>query len=188
MPNRHMTVDDAGEAAVLITESIQYADAQAKLATGDPDALAFPAILHRVWTADDVLGHRDKFPTSAVYEERGRMMAVTIAQHATVAGTRVFQPVIGGIRISEIAPDEHEAYLYMPLRMLVPEAIAQGIHEHYVLYDPRHQNLDASLKRFSTANGIRDVGQLREYRGPLRLDEITGRSRQIEGRDARNQR
>lgn len=185
MPVEHMTEKDAAESAELISMSIQYADSEAKRRTGNPDALAFPAALNRVWRAEDVLGHREKFPTSAIYREGGRAMAVVIAQHVVRDGVRVFNPVIGGTRISEIKPEEHEAYLYKPLELLVPEALALGITETVVIFDPGHKNLEDSLRTFSTANDqtIRDRGAVREYRTPLRLDEIRAKSAPLEGRD-----
>ena len=178
---RHLADADAAEAAVLITESIQYADAQAKINTGNPDALAFPNTVSRNWTAADVLGLKAFFPTSAAYFENGRMMSVTIAKIAD----GVFRPIIGGTRISEIIPAEHEAYLYMPLRLLVPRAIAAGVTEQATLYDPRHANLAASLRRFSNANSstIKKVGNLEEYRTPFILTEIMAKSALLEGRN-----
>lgn len=175
---RHITEKDAAEAAELISQSIQYADAEAKRRTGDVDALAFPPALNRVWSAADVLGHKEKFDTSAAMFEDGRMMAVVIAHH----GGGIFRPIIGGTRIDAIKPEQHEAYLYYPLRLLAAEAIAAGITEQETLYDPQHVNLDDSLKRFPTKGTVEDRGALRAYRSPLVLGEIRAMSVSLDTR------
>lgn len=178
-----LTVLDAAEAAVLVTESIEYADAHA---TG---GLAFPAALNRAWRASDVLGHQEHFDTSWAYREGGRMMAVVIGAIEQVRGQAWYRIIIGATRISEIIEAEHAAYLSMPLREALPDARARfGVVGTHLTYIPAHGRLDAYMKSWSRSNGetVREGGELTEVFLPMSegVPEIVARTQILEGRDS----
>ena len=148
-----------------------------------PDVLGFHA--PSVWTpemAERHIGRKEAW----VYEESGVIMSLVTYRLVRIDGALWFQPIDGAIRASRIPDAEHEAYLYMPLRGAVPEAMAQGVTSTLVHFSAAHARLDTSLRGFSTADDttIVDKGDgSKEYRTPLRLDEITAKSAPIEGRD-----